>query len=428
MKKSKIATCAIVAIASMMPTIADAKVYGDTINIPERAIILTGDPNGAGNDNIAILYSREGLSFDEPSAPRFLFLDREGKVALGIGGYVKAIGMYDVDGAINDAGFTTFDIPTPFNPAQRQRFGADVSHSTLFLKLVTRSSKFGRVIVYVQTGFSGGNGYGLTLKQAYVNVGHLTAGLARSTFADGEAEAPTIDPQGPSGQVTAKNLLFQYKTSTYKGLSGAISLEVPDADYSTVDGSSEGIAQRFPDIPVYVQYAWNDDSHIRVAGILRELSYRDILTAKNHFVTGWGVHVSGVGDIAGGLGFFGHFAYGKGIARYINDISGAGYDLVPSQTAGELKAPGMMAWTAGLSYNFTKRFFMTANYSQARVYDCSTLGADGYRFGQYATVNAFYNLNSDFRLGAEYAFGRRENYDGAKGHANRFEAMVQYSF
>lgn len=47
---------------------------------------------------------------------------------------------------------------------------------------------------------------------------------------------------------------------------------------------------------------------------------------------------SGVGDIVGGTGFFGHIAYGKGIARYINDLSGFGYDLVPSATDGKLEA------------------------------------------------------------------------------------------
>ena len=105
-----------------------------------------------------------------------------------------------------------------------------------------------------------------------------------------------------------------------------------------------------------------------------------------------------------------------------------GYDLVPSEVEGELKAPGALAWTVGLSYNFTKRFFMTANCSQSRVYDCSILGGDSYRYGTYAAINGFYNLTSDFRIGAECLIGRRHNYDGTSGHANRFEAMMQYSF
>ncbi len=425
-----IISVAIAAITCMTSFNSDAKIYGDTMYIPERAIILSGDSANADHrENIAILYSREGMSFDEPGAPRFLFLDREGKVALGIGGYVKGVGSYDFDGAIDGSGFETFDIPAPFNPAQRQRFGADASQSTVFLKLVTRPTKYGRIIVYIQTGFnSASKGYTMKLKQAYVSLGHVTAGLARSSFADGEAEAPTIDGQGPSGQVTAKNMLFQYKTGSYRGFSAAISIENPSASYSTDNGVSEAIAQRFPDIPLYLQYAWNSDSHIRVSAIYRRLSYRDLVAAKNRFESGWGVHLSSVGDIIGGLGYFGHVAYGEGIARYINDLSGNGYDLVPTSVTGELKAPGALAWTAGLSYNFSKKFFMTANFSQARVYDCSALGGDSYRYATYATVNGFYNLTGDFRVGAECIIGKRHNYDGTSGHANRFEAMMQYSF
>ena len=268
--RTPILSALIVAASCMIPTTSEAKIYGDTIRIPERAIILTGDTINADHKaNVAILYSREDMSFDEPGAPRFLFLDKEGKVALGIGGYVKGVGMYDVDGAIDGSGFATYDIPVPFDPSQRQRFGASAAQSTVFLKLVTRPTKLGRVIVYLQTGFnSESKGYTMKLKQAYVTVGHVTAGLARSTFADGEAQAPTIDSEGPSGEVSAKNMLFQYKTSSFKGVSAAISIENPSASYSTVDGQSEAISQRFPDIPLYVQYAWNKDSHVRAQALI----------------------------------------------------------------------------------------------------------------------------------------------------------------
>lgn len=408
-----------------------AKTYGTKdLYIPERAIVLTGDSTAANlNGNIAILYSREGMSFDEPGAPRFLFFDREGKVALGIGGYVEGVGMYDFDGAINSSGFTTYDIPTPFNPAQRQRFGANAAQSSLFLKMVTRPTKYGRVTVYLQTGFnSASSGYTMKLKQAYVSVGHVTAGLARSTFADGEAQAPTIDSEGPSGQITAKNMLFRYTTKSFDGFSAAVSIENPTASYSTVTDQSEAIAQRLPDIPVYLQYAWGSESHVRVSAIYRDLSYRDLIAGQNHMRSGWGVHLSSVGNIIGGLSYFGHVAYGKGIAQYINDLSGNGYDLVPSATPGKLEAPDALAWTGGLAYHFTPKFFMTVNYSMAKVYDCTTLGGDSYHYGQYGTLNGFYNLTGDFSVGAECLIGHRTNYDGTRGHANRFEVMMQYNF
>lgn len=398
--------------------------------IPARAVVVTGDPAHPDHiGNIAEMYNRINAAFEDPQAPRFLFLDKKGAVALGIGGYMKAVGMYDFRGAVNSNGFYTCDIPVPNSPAQYSRFGATVNHSTIFLKLVTRPTKIGRVTVYIQTNFTGDgeDGYGLKLKQAYVTVGHVTLGKARSTFADGPSQAPTVDDQGPSGQVTAKNMLIQYASPSYSGFSWAASVELPSADY-TLGRNTAVISQRVPDIPAYVQYEWDGgDSHIRLSGMLRELSYRNDAKAVNKFATGWGVQASAITNVVGGLQFFGHYTYGKGIASYINDLADMDLDLIPAGN-GRLKAPGMSGWTAGLTYNFTHDFFVSSSYSQARLYDTGASIADGYRYGQYIAANAFYNVIPDLRIGVEYLHGIRTDIGGHSGHANRLEAMVQYSF
>ena len=398
----------------------------DEDSIPTRALILSGDKSHPNHRlTIAEMYSRENLAFEDPAAPRFLFLDKKGEVALGIGGYLKAVGEYDFDGAVDNNGIYTNAIPVPFDPAQRNRFGATASNSTIFLKMVTRPTKLGRVIVYIQTAFTGAN-YGLQLKQAYVSVGHVTLGKARSTFADGPAMAPTVDDEGPSGQVSAKNMLVKYESPSWGGFSFAGSVELPDASYTTGE-STRAISQRFPDIPVYLQYGWGGDSHVRLSGILRELSYRDEAAASNHFATGWGVQFSTVASLFPGLNFFGHYTYGKGIASYINDLGGFGYDLVPDGS-GKLKAPGMTGWTAGLQYNFTPDFFVSGSYSRAQLYDTAGMDASTYRYAQYIVANAFYNVWGDLRLGVEYIHGTRKDISGLSGHANRLEAMLQYSF
>ncbi len=409
---------------------AVAAVAQPTDSIPDRAVIVSGDASHPDHiANVAMMYKHINQAFEDPAAPRFLFLDKKGAVALGIGGYVKAVGEYDFCGAIDNNSFVTNEIPVPFDPSQRQRFGATAAHSSIFLKLVTRQTSVGRIIVYVQTNFTGDNGgYGLKLKQAYVSVGHVTLGKMRSTFADGPAMAPTVDDQGPSGQTSAKNMSVQYASPSYGGFSYAVSAELPSADYTTGSETRE-INQRFPDIPAYVQYGWSGgDSHVRLSGILRQLSYRDESgSGANRFATGWGVQLSAVSGIAGGLKIFGHYTYGKGIASYINDLEGIGYDLVPD-CAGKLKAPGSSGWTAGLQYDFSPKFFVSASYSRAQLYNSDGMADDTYRYGQYVVANAFYNILGDLRVGAEYVHGTRKNIDGSGGHANRLEAMVQYSF
>ncbi|MDE7426248.1 MAG: porin [Muribaculaceae bacterium] len=424
-------TAALLATYGLSAAAQSSDAPQDTFLIPERAVVLTGGKEIKFHNQVGILYSEEDLSFNDPRAPRFLFLDREGKVALGIGGYVKGVAMYDMDGAINSTGFTTYDIPVPMNPAQRNRFGADASHSTIFLKLAANSEKLGQITVYMQTSFTGDDGgYGLALKQAYVQVGNVTAGKARSTFADGATQAPTIDSEGPSGQIDKKNILFRYTTPSFKGFKAAASIEVPTATYSLGDGqNSQSIAQRFPDIPAYIQYGWDGgDSHVRLSGIYRRLSYRNLVESKNCWASGWGVHLSTISNIAAGFQFYGHIAYGKGITSYLNDLEGDGYDLIPTNTPGELRAPKSMGWAAGIIYNASDKLMMSAGYSQAHMYGTQILGPDSYKNAGYAVANVFYNLTPDFQIGAEYLHGIRRDINNLSGHANRLEVSMQYSF
>ena len=430
MKTLKLAASCVMLSLAVVPM--SAQTTPDTLYIPERSVVVTGDKNNPSNhDLVAVLYNTEELHFNDPRAPRFLFLDREGKVALGIGGYIKGTMQYDFDGAIDDgASFTTYDIPVPFDPAQRNQYYANANHSTIFLQMVGKTSCFGYFQAYLQTNFTGAgdSGYGLKLKQAYLSLGYVTAGLARSTFADGAAGVPTIDDEGPSGQVDAKNVLLQYKPKLTKNITAAISVEMPQADYTVTDGVCRSIKQRVPDIPVFVQYAWGKGSHVRLSGLLRNLSYRDLVSQKNRFATGWAVQLSGLVDFAPGMTFFYQGAYGKGYAHYVNDLSDAGVDLIPDGTTGRMKTPATLALVGGLKYQPTSKLFVSASYSQSRLYDQGGMGPEAYRYGQYVVANAFYNIIPELRIGLEYLHGTRTDINHDSGHANRLTGMLQFSF
>ena len=403
--------------------------YPDTFLIPSRAVVVSGDAS-RGSDLVAILYDKKDLHFNDPNTPRFLFLDREGKVAFGIGGYVKGTVFYDFNGENTDGtSFTPFDIEVPNNPAHRQQLGGSANHSTIFLQLAGRSERFGYYQAFIQTNFTGNGagGYGLKLKQAYLNVGYVTAGLTRSTFVDGAAGTPTVDDQGPAGEMTGKNILVRYRPTFGRHWSVAVGVEIPQVS-GTFSNSTEKISQRVPDIPFNVQYSWGKDSHVRVAGLIRNMTYRDILTAENKFKFGWAAQLSGA--IGLGYGFTTYFqgAAGQGYGRYINDLEGNGYDLIAGSKPGEMIAPRTMNFEVGLKFAPTDKLFFATSYSQAHVYQQRTIGPDAYRYGQYISASAFYNIIEDLRVGVEYLHGTRNNYDNSRGTSNRIEGMIQYSF
>lgn len=410
------------------------KHYADSVIIPEHAVVVSGSKENSGS-LIAYLYDTSEMHFSEPSTPRFLFLDRHGKVALGIGGYIKGTLQYDFDGAIDDgANFGTFDIPVPANPALRNQFYGNANHSTIFLSLVGKTTRFGYYQMYLQTEFSGETpkSYGLKLIQAYLKVGYVTAGLANSTFVDPAAGVPVISDTGPTGETSCKNIQVRYAPRFSDHLSAALAVEVPQASVTVLpsdDPSVEKINQRVPDIPAYVQYEWDEaQSHVRLSGLFRDLSYRDVLSGRNKFTAGWALQLSGKVKVARPLTVFYQGAYGKGYGAYINGLGGRGYDLVQAAEPGKMVAPAASSYEIGLRYDITPKFFLAGEYSETRVYKNEQLGPDAFRRMQYATISGFYNIFADLQVGLEYLYGSRTNRDGVSGHANRVQGMVKFSF
>lgn len=67
--------------------------------------------NKAGDEIIRIMNETRLPRFHEPKAPRFVLTDRQGKFALGIGGYVRATAEYDFGGIVKDVDFYPALIP-----------------------------------------------------------------------------------------------------------------------------------------------------------------------------------------------------------------------------------------------------------------------------------------------------------------------------
>lgn len=423
---------AMLLIAAAPPTMAQTA-HNDSILHPTAVIVTTGHNNTQNNsyEVMKAMYEANGLHFQDPRAPRFLFLDRKGRVALGIGGYVKATLSYDFGGISANPDFVTSAIPVPPQPYERSQFQMDASTSRLFFKLVGRNTEVGDFTIYLESDFRGtaAGYYGMRLRQAYVQLWRFRAGLAWSTFADVSAIPPTIDFQGPSGTVIARNTMIQYIQPLGKQWEMAMAVEMPSATYTTQPVYNKAINQRIPDIPSYTQFEWNNGkSHIRLSNLLRFLSYRNLVAEQNKVVFCWATQLSGVITASPHFTFYFQGAYGNGYASYLNDIGGMGYDLIPGEHNGEMIAPYALGVVGGLQYTLNQKLFFSAAYSQCRLFDKPTLPSSAYHYGQYVVVNAFYTPFNNCQIGIEYLYGSLHNYDKTHGDAHRINAMIQYNF
>lgn len=400
----------------------------DSENNTNRILFMTYDE--AGDRVVQVTDITPQVRFHDPKAPRFVLTDSRGTFSLGIGANVRTSLDYDFGGVIDNKDFYPSHISRPGEGGySNNQFQMDATGSSLFIKLVGKTKRWGDVLVYIN-GYFRGNDNTMRLHHAYASFLGFTAGYDYGTFTDPSAAPATVDYEGPAGQVQYRTTQFRYARA-FRKFSFGVGIEVPQVSATTTEDFIID-TQRYPDFPAYVQYSWREQCHFRLAGILRMMTYSSHINQKSYTENGWGVQGSTTLNPFRNLKVLGQITYGKGIAHFFNDLGGLNIDLVPDpENTGKMQILPMMGWYAGLQYNFNPKFFVSGTFSQARVYTENgypSSESNSYRYGQYLAVNAFWYLSQSLHVGAEYLRGWRTDFNSDTNTANRASLLVQYSF
>lgn len=368
----------------------------------------------------------------ETQVPTFLLYDKNNDIAFGIGGSVRLRTAYDFNGSpTNSFGFIPYSIPSPKDPLTKNDFRMDASKSSVFFNLLGNNSKIGKFQAYVSGNFTG-DGNNFTLNDAYIKLLGFTVGRTWSTFNDMASVPLTVDFQGPNGAAELRTSQIRYTYNTNNGLSFALAAELPQLSGTYTDKETAETTQRVPNIPAYVQYSWggNNSSHVRLAGVMTNKNYRNLIDNKTETVTALGMQLSSNVNINPIVELYGQINYGKGIDQYINDLSGNGLSLVKSpDKSGKMDALEALGWFAQMKFNLSEAVFASVGYSQAKIFPKEgVFNPDQYRYGQYVVGNVFYNLDSSIQFGLEYLWGNRVNIDHEKGSANCIQTVIQFNF
>ncbi len=368
--------------------------------------------------------------------PRFAVFGKEGKFYLGLGMNIKMVGEYDAGNPVPDRNiFATSAIPMHIAPGNGGEFNFSAQQSNIYLNVVALPGSKHQIGAYFSMNFRGDN-YAPKLQHAYLKYRDFTAGYTYPIFSDHTISPATIDYEGPNCLQTIPHGMVAYEPhfGTHRQWQAGVGLDVPENSCTNAPGTAT-VSQRLPDISAYLQRSWAGGAgHFRIAGMMRNIYYRNTGENRNIDRLCWGVKASGITPIVGGLSASFSGVYGNGIASYIQDLNGMGMDLMPDgDNPGHLKA--VKAWGAfgSFTYRFNPKLFCSATYSHVRTYQnrysfTNTPWGETYRYAQYVAANVFYNINSIVQLGAEYLYGRRVNCDGAQAHDSRIEAMIQVSF
>lgn len=379
---------------------------------------------------IMVFYEDQYRHAQDPLAPYFMFMSKDAKIAMGMGGVVKMRGWVDWHNAINSSDFSPYLIEIPLNPAHRHLIGGSPAGTTIYFTIFGRKTSLGNWQGYIEANFDGYQSVGFKLKKAYFSWDDWTAGYTTSTFSDPAAEPPTIDGAGANGVMGKTNLLVRYLT-TFKGkwtVGGSI--EMPKATYKVDGVNVEKTYDFIPDLVATAQYQWDGGvSHVRFAGLLRALSYRNLVTKTNHTLAGWGLQISSTLKVANPIALYGILTYGRGHGSYAGDLSKDDIDLMPFPGEnGRMYAP--KAFSAIFGARYSLRHNVSCGIALSELRHFLEPGADptAYKYGLYGAVNVFWNIMPRLKVGVEYLAAKRMDFGGAYSSSNRVDAMFQLSF
>lgn len=428
----------VIVLLLTVPALADAEaalvdVQVDSLSRRSKVIgidgrKLTPEETDSVYHVITSFYYDQFRHAQDPDAPYFMFLSKDAGMMMGIGGVVRMRGWYDWGGSIPVSGFAPAMIPIPANPAFDKKFGTTPAGTALFLRLVGYNRILGEYQLYVEANFNGFQQRGFKLKKAYAQVRDFTVGLANSTFSDPAALAPTVDAQGATNKIAPTSVLVRYMP-TFGKFSFGVSVETPDPSIGVNGKDTELTSDWLPDFAALVQYEWARGQHIRFSGIVRGLGYRDMIREKNVEKIGWGVQLSSVARPVSPLTTYLTFNCGAGYGSLCNDLIAVTKDLIANpDKPGELYAPFSFGYCVGIQYNFRRNLYSTVQFSQTRYLPSKAISPDSYKYGYCLTANIFWNPIERMQVGAEFDFGKRQNFSGVHRYARRIGALVQFSF
>lgn len=279
----------------------------------------------------------------------------------------------------------------------------------------------------------------IRVRHFYGQLGRFGAGQTNSTFMDGDVFPNTMEYWGPSGMLFFRNIQIRYIPIMDKQNELMISLENPggsgDGGIYADRTELQNVTQTFkvPDFAGHYRYTakWG---YIQVGGIIGRLGWEatvDSLSYLNGDAMRWGGALSSnikIGKKAI-LRLMG--VYGEGMENYMND---APLDVALDTTGvatNPFKGVALPVWgaTAFLDVNWSPTWSSSFGYSVTTIKNSTAQNPSDFKQGQYFAANLLCYPVNNVMIGAEFLFGRRDNYkDGFHSVNPQVRLGFRYNF
>jgi hypothetical protein len=286
--------------------------------------IFIGSDGSSDSLNLDTTKIIEDAALDIAQDRGLFIVTPDGQMQLRILGSVRYLLVYDnrdlfFKNSLNtykiEVGDESQNIPNYYNGLDQSRLGFEV----------TRKTGMGNVFVRLETDFAGINGF--RIRHAYGQYRQFLFGQTWSLFSQVKSLPATVGFGGPVGGISIRTPQIRYTSRrAIRNSILSLGLEYFKPDLIIPDTIVGESFQVIPDITgrIEKQVNWG---LFQVSGIIPILSGK---SGEGEFVfrAGWGASLNMVIDSWAGGKWYLHAAGGKAIARFFNDLSGQGLDLI----------------------------------------------------------------------------------------------------
>lgn len=362
-------------------------------------------------------------------------------------GFVRLMGLYDLNPIGSRDSFVPNTIPVPQTNGQNYNMSARMSR--IATETWTPTPVFDWTVhTFVEADFfngadqaAGGGGNPFRLRHAFVDFGYFRVGQQNTVFMDASTWPSVVDFQGPAGWANARRPGARVTLPLADKWFWAGGVEQPFSDITT-NGLGSGV-QSVPDFATHLRYE-GDLGHAQLSGIMRAIGYQPT-GGSSTLQPGYGLSAGTtfhpwaylIGSIpvrkANPTGLercriIGQYTVGRGIGRYIQDTAGQGFDGQVDPATGRLNLLYEAAYVVAYEHWYTEKWLSNITYSQTLVSTAGGQPGTTYNGGKYLATSLWFIPFRNMSLGIEYLWGERENVNTLNGNANRINASAQYNF
>lgn len=352
--------------------------------------------------------------------------------SIGFGGFTKLHMMYtDVSIAKDKWGHQEFyasDIPVGEHN-QTGQFNAQVKESRLWFKSFTPSA-LGDINTLIELDLDqSASTYTPRLRHAYGSIGNFLAGQTYTTFTNTSALAE-IESATAVGNIVVRQPLVRWtQPIPDSAMDVMLAIEFPSSRFSRSSSTNASIEniddERFPDMVLRLN-ATQDWGNISLAGIAREIHYRDATSGIDEKV--WGSAVSLAGRINVGSRDNARFmiSYGDVLGRYI--VGGTYADASFDTAANQLKLNTTYSGTLFYQHYWNQAWRSNFALGYSHIELPSYVNQSLTREVSSANTNLLWSPLSQFTLGLEYLYAMRELENGRHGDMSRILFSTRFNF